>query len=49
VGIALNANWYEARPSANAREAKANEAAAARMLDFTLGWFARPLTEVGPP
>jgi hypothetical protein len=46
VGIALNADWYEAKPSSDAATARRNEAAAARAREFTLGWFARPVYTV---
>jgi len=47
VGLALNADWYEAAPAASAKEQQSNEAAAARAREFTVGWFARPVYEVG--
>jgi hypothetical protein len=47
VGISLNADWYEAKPSSDAAEAKRNVKAAERAMEFTLGWFARPLYQVG--
>jgi len=43
VGMALNGDWYEAKPSTDLTEARRNEKAAERALEFTLGWFARPL------
>ncbi len=36
---------YEARPSPDPEEQLRNEAAAKRALEFTIGWFARPLYE----
>jgi hypothetical protein len=47
VGISLGADWHEPAPAAGQREARRNAAAAARALEFTVGWFARPLFEVG--
>jgi hypothetical protein len=43
VGIALNGDWYEARPASDPEETRRNRLAARRALEFTLGWFARPL------
>jgi hypothetical protein len=47
IGLALNGDWYEAKPSADLGEQRRNEKAAERALEFTLGWFARPLYQVG--
>ena len=43
VGIALNGDWYEPKPATDPEEARRNAAAAERMLEFTVGWFARPI------
>lgn len=47
--MALNGDWYEAKPAAHPEEQRRNERAAERALEFTIGWFARPLYQVGGP
>jgi hypothetical protein len=47
IGLALNGDWYEAKPAADLGEQRRNEKAAERALEFTLGWFARPVYQVG--
>jgi hypothetical protein len=46
IGLALNGDWYEAKPAADLGEQRRNEKAAERALEFTLGWFARPVYQV---
>lgn len=46
IGLALNGDWYEAKPAADLEEQRRNEKAAERALEFTLGWFARPVYQV---
>ena len=41
--MALNGDWYEAKPATDLEEQARNERAAERALEFTVGWFARPL------
>jgi beta-glucosidase/6-phospho-beta-glucosidase/beta-galactosidase len=43
IGLALNGDWYEAKPAADLGEQRRNEKAAERALEFTIGWFARPV------
>eukprot|EP00877_Chromochloris_zofingiensis_P007969 jgi/Chrzof1/3425/Cz12g24240.t1 len=43
VGMSLQGDWYEAKPAADPEEARRNVKAAERALEFTIGWFARPL------
>eukprot|EP00878_Enallax_costatus_P000354 GHUV01000438.1.p1 GENE.GHUV01000438.1~~GHUV01000438.1.p1 ORF type:complete len:909 (+),score=324.27 GHUV01000438.1:86-2812(+) len=43
IGLALNGDWYEPKPAADLGEQRKNEKAAERALEFTLGWFARPV------
>jgi hypothetical protein len=47
VGMALSGDWYEPKPAADPEEARRNQLAAERALEFTLGWFARPVYQVG--
>jgi hypothetical protein len=47
IGLALNGDWYEAKPAADLGEQRRNEKAAERALEFTIGWFARPVYQVG--
>jgi hypothetical protein len=47
IGLALNGDWYEAKPAAIMEEQRRNEKAAERALEFTVGWFARPVYQVG--
>jgi hypothetical protein len=47
IGLALNGDWYEAKPAADLGEQRRNEKAAERALEFTVGWFARPVYQVG--
>lgn len=46
IGLALNGDWYEAKPAADLGEQRRNEKAAERALEFSIGWFARPLYQV---
>jgi hypothetical protein len=46
IGLALNGDWYEAKPAADLGEQRRNEKAAERALEFTVGWFARPVYQV---
>lgn len=48
IGLALNGDWYEAKPAADLGEQRRNEKAAERALEFSIGWFARPVYQVGP-
>eukprot|EP00882_Tetradesmus_deserticola_P014549 GHRQ01015475.1.p1 GENE.GHRQ01015475.1~~GHRQ01015475.1.p1 ORF type:complete len:746 (+),score=307.36 GHRQ01015475.1:1312-3549(+) len=43
LGLALNGDWYEAKPAADLGEQRCNEKAAERALEFSVGWFARPV------
>lgn len=43
IGLALNGDWYEAKPAADLGEQRRNEKAAERALEFSIGWFARPV------
>ncbi|KAF6260086.1 glycosyl hydrolase family 1-domain-containing protein [Scenedesmus sp. NREL 46B-D3] len=43
IGLALNGDWYEAKPAADLGEQRCNEKAAERALEFSVGWFARPV------
>lgn len=47
IGLALNGDWYEPKPAADLGEQRKNEKAAERALEFTVGWFARPVYQVG--
>lgn len=46
IGLALNGDWYEAKPAADLGEQRRNEKAAERALEFSIGWFARPVYQV---
>jgi beta-glucosidase/6-phospho-beta-glucosidase/beta-galactosidase len=43
IGITLNCDWREPKPTKNPVEKKQNEEAAERSLLFNLGWFADPI------
>lgn len=43
IGVALGGDWYEAKPAPTIEERRRNRKAADRALEFTIGWFARPL------
>jgi hypothetical protein len=47
IGLALQGDWYEGKPAADIEEQRRNERAAERALEFTVGWFARPIYQVG--
>eukprot|EP00775_Hariotina_reticulata_P002379 gene2379-2684_t len=49
IGLALNGDWYEAKPAAILEEQRRNEKAAERALEFSLGWFARPVYQADRP
>jgi hypothetical protein len=46
VGISLSGDWHEAKPAVDPEVQRRNAAAAERALEFTLGWFARPIYQV---
>lgn len=43
IGITLNCDWREPKPSDDAQEFQKNQEAAERALLFNLGWFADPV------
>jgi len=43
IGITLNCDWREPKPSADPQEFKRNQEAAERSLQFNLGWYADPV------
>lgn len=43
IGITLNCNWTEPKPSDDPEKAKLNAEAAERTVLWNLGWFADPI------
>lgn len=49
IGITLNSDWFEPKPSSDPTAYEKNKAASQQALNFMLGWFAHPIYKGGYP